>query len=512
MPNVANFLIERISNAEVQHVFGCADRLSDTFFKNFDDKLECICTTDENHAGIAADAYSRAKGVGCACISGQRGALQISSAVACAYAEHSPVIVVGCMPDGLSQTGVFKKITCARTSLASPNTAGFEIDRVLEEMHYHKQPVYIELLESVVNKPIAYDVYKQGTPTAPETVQKNLDEALEEVGVMLAQSKRPLIWAGVLVARFSLTKELEKFVAKTGVPVVTTPLSKSAISELHASSVGVCMEKATPDHVREKIEESDCVIVLGSVDGLRFVDPDKSVVASVGHVKVKNHIYPSVGFQDFVRALLKREDLPVITPQRSSKVRPSFTPQDGPITTQRFFEKINSILNPDLAVVVDCGDSLFGAIDLVTDHYHFLCPAHYNNSGFAIPGALGAQLAQPKVRPLVLVGDGSFQKSCNELGTIAGLGLNPIVLVLNNRSHASCRLWSKKDVPEIAEWSYHDMIHVVGGDGIKVQEEKHLETALSTALLDKRNLHIINVIVDKKDISPALKRATEADD
>ena len=328
---------------------------------------------------------------------------------------------------------------------------------------------------------------------------------------MLRVAKRPVIWAGVLVARFGFAKELEKFATKTGVPVVTTPLSKSVISELHASSVGVCMEHATPDHVQEVINNSDCVVVLGSVDCLRFVSGD-SVVASVGCVKVKNHVYPSVGFKDFIQGFLKRDDLPVVSPKKSGKTRPAFQPQESAITTQRFFEKVNSVLNPELAVIADCGDSLFGAIDLVTDHYHFLCPAHYTNYGFAIPGALGAQLAQPNVRPLVLVGDGSFQKSCSELGTIAGLGLNPIVLVLNNRSHASCRLWSKEGVPEVTEWGYHDIVHMIpNSQGHVVQTETDLEDVMTMALKDD-GLHIINVIVDKKDISPALKRATNADD
>ena len=185
MPNVASFLVDRISTAGVQHVFGCPGKLSSTFFKSFEDRLECICTTGENHAGIAADAYARIKGVGCACVSGQQGALEIASAVACAYAEHSPVIVVGCESDD-SHIGFFENITCARTSLISPNTAGFEIDCVLEEMHYNKQPVYIELPNAVAKKPIAYDVYKQGTPQAPQTIEKNLNEVLDEVGCHVA--------------------------------------------------------------------------------------------------------------------------------------------------------------------------------------------------------------------------------------------------------------------------------------------------------------------------------------
>ena len=71
-----------------------------------------------------------------------------------------------------------------------------------------------------------------------------------------------------------------------------------------------------------------------------------------------------------------------------------------------------------------------------TCHIHhsteFLGSAYYASMGFAVPAAIGAQMANPEFRPLVLVGDGAFQMTGMELATVARYGLNPIVVVLNN--------------------------------------------------------------------------------
>src|ERR1700678_1741712 len=87
----------------------------------------------------------------------------------------------------------------------------------------------------------------------------------------------------------------------------------------------------------------------------------------------------------------------------------------------------------DMTVIADIGESLFGAADLeMHRHTEFLSPAYYTSMVFGLPAALGASMANPRARILVIVGDGAFQMTGMELSTIARHGLNPIVVVLNN--------------------------------------------------------------------------------
>jgi len=138
MPSVADFLIDRMDNAGIRHVFGVPGDYVLNFYKKLDDydDIKLINATDENHAGFAADAYARVNGVGCVCVTYNVGALKISNAVACAYAERSPLVVISGSPgmkerkDGIMlhhmvrsfdcQREVFEKITCASTVLDNP--------------------------------------------------------------------------------------------------------------------------------------------------------------------------------------------------------------------------------------------------------------------------------------------------------------------------------------------------------------------------------------------------------
>ena len=154
----------------------------------------------------------------------------------------------------------------------------------------------------------------------------------------------------------------------------------------------------------------------------------QTIFCSIEELKVRNHSYDNVSFIDLCNKLFKsdlgKKELPQI-PFR--KLNEKFIAQDVKITTARFFEKVNSLLTEDMAVVADIGECLFGASELNVVHNHFISPAFYCSMGSAIPGALGVQIAKPKVRPIVLVGDGAFQMSMTELSTICENKLNTIV-------------------------------------------------------------------------------------
>jgi len=214
---------------------------------------------------------------------------------------------------------------------------------------------------------------------------------------------------------------------------------------------------------------------------------------------------------DFASALFKsnsvlKQDTAASVPRREKR---EFEVTDGKIKTSRFFEKVNSILDENMAIIADIGDSMFGASDLLVHHKNtFLAAAFYTSMGTSIPGALGVQLAKPDVRPIVLVGDGAFQMSSSELSTIVRKGLNPIVFVLNNKGYTTERHLIDGPFNDIADWNYHRITDMIGGGiGTIVETEEQLEQAVSDAL-ESNELFIVNVVVDSDDVSPALKRMT----
>jgi len=538
MPSVADFLIERLANSGVKHVFGVPGDYVLGFYKRLSDSpdVEIINTTDENHAGFAADAYARVHGIGAVCVTYNVGALKIANAVACAYAERSPIVVISGSP-GLKerdegfllhhmvrsfecQRKVFENITCASVVLDDLGKAGYAIDRVLCALQHYKQPVYIELPRDVAEKPVGYDVYTQGTPSLPQTDVQNLEEALAETVQWIESAKKPVILAGVQLARYGLGTDLVKFAEKKNIPILTDLSSKSVVSEKHRLFAGSYLGNVSSPTIRQLVDESDCILMFGVLltDMTLCFRPVKfsmrnTVSCSVEGLKVRNHLYENVHFKDFCTALFKAEV--TVQPKGEGfpkKDIPSFVPRaDKKITVIRLFEKINSILNDNYSIIADIGDSLFGASDLTVHNKNtFLGSAFYASMGYAIPGALGMSIAQPDKRVIVVVGDGAFQMSCTELSTLVAKKLNSIIFVLNNRGYTTERFLIDGPFNDVPNWNYHKITETIcGGKGVLVDSEEGLERAVADAL-KSRELFIINVMLDPMDISPALKRMTDS--
>ena len=164
-----------------------------------------------------------------------------------------------------------------------------------------------------------------------------------------------------------------------------------------------------------------------------------------------------------------------------------------------------------MVVVADVGDALFGAADLYIRHRtEFLGPAYYASMGFAVPAGLGAQFANPKLRPLILVGDGAFQMTGMELSTAARYRLNPIVIVLNNNGFGTERHMQDGPYNDVWNWKYYRLPDVLGaGRGFLVRTEEELIRALQEAKAHTDSFCLIEVQLGQSDRSPALQRLAE---
>jgi len=528
---VGEFLIERLQSSGIDTVFGIPGDYTLKFYDNlYKSPIKVIGTTNELAAGYAADAYARVKGMGCVCVTYCVGGFSVANAIACAYAEKSPVVLISGSPGMKERDGkvllhhmvghfecqhkMFEHITCANTVLRDPERAGYEIDRVLTAAQEFKQPVYIELPRDMVDRPIKYDPYTLLTPKEAKTDQLSLDESIAEVLEWIKTAKNPVIWAGVECARYDLAKKLIKFAEQTNIPIATTILGKSVVNERHPLSLGVYCESTSKDDLKRYMESSDCVIMLGVMmtdmnTGFLPVKYQKRniVRATSKELQVRSHSYPDVKFVDFCEMLFKspisRREMPKI-PQ---KVEERFVAREGKITVSRMFDKINSILDKNMAIISDVGDALFGSLDLtVHDSHHFISDAFYTSMGFAVPGALGVQAAKPDIRPIVIVGDGAFQMTGMEFSTLVRNKSKAIVFVLNNGGYGTERVMLDGPFNDIQNWAHEKIPAVVGGGlGFRVETEAELDNAIAQALMSNQPT-IINVVIDPKDHTPALQR------
>jgi indolepyruvate decarboxylase len=552
---IGEYLIQRLYAYGVRHVFGIPGDYVLTFYDQLaKSKLRTINTCDEQGAGFAADAYARVRGLGAVCVTYCVGGLKVANTTAEAFAEKSPVVVISGAP-GMkereknpllhhkvkefdTQKKVFEQLTVASTVLIDPQTAFQEIDRVLHAALRFKRPVYIEIPRDLVDVP---GIPHYRTPVLNERSDaRTLRAALDEAREMINSARQPVILADVELHRFSLQDELLRLAEKTNIPVAATVLGKSVIGEQHPLYLGIYEGAMGRDDVRRYVEDSDCLIMLGAfMTDINLgiytarLDPGRSISATSEKLSIRYHNYEDVRFKDFVRGLLhsalRRRKIgkiprPAPPAKKSNPLSPSLVKSTSEgrlalstngdrasrrqLTVKRLFERLNFFLTANTVVIADVGEALFGAMDLfIRQRTEFLAPAYYTSMGFAVPAAVGAQLANPELRPLVLVGDGAFQMTGLELATIARYHLNPIIVLLNNRGYGTERHIQDGPYNDVWPLHYSRLPEVIGaGRGFIVDNEVDLDRALHEAQRTDHTFCLLDVHLGQLDRSPALDR------
>jgi TPP-dependent 2-oxoacid decarboxylase len=533
---IGDYLIERLHAYGVEHVFGVPGDFVLGFMKRLEaGPLKLVNTCDEQGAGFAADAYARLRGLGVVCVTYGVGGLKVANTTGQAYAEESPVVVISGAPS-LSerrlhplihhkvrtydtQHQVFQHLTVAATVLDDPEHACHEIDRVLDAAIRRQRPVYIELPRDVIDIEVPREAPRRGMPD--ESDPAALEAALAEVSEWITRARQPVIVLGVELHRFGAVDPAMQFVDMSGIPTTVALLDKSAIDEQHPSFLGVYAGALGREEIRAYVEESDCLIMLGTLlTDINLgiftarLDPARCIHATQERLAVGLHSYERVRLTDLVAGLA---NAPI--PRRSGVDHPRPEPvtvhpvgaPDDPITVARLFHRLGSFLTDDTIVLADPGDAMFAAIDLpVREERDFLGPAFYASLGFAVPAAIGAQFAKPDQRPVVLVGDGAFQMTGMELSTCIRYGLDPIVVVLNNGGYTTERLILDGEFNDILPWDYSRLPEVFGaGRSHVVKTVGDLEAALAAANLRDGQFFLLDVRLDKLDVSPALRRLGE---
>jgi indolepyruvate decarboxylase len=288
----------------------------------------------------------------------------------------------------------------------------------------------------------------------------------------------------------------------------------------HPLYLGVHIGPISPPPIVARMDEADFVLNLGCLKtDMNFGNrpprdiQGKTVWAVDRRVDVKYHTYTEVGVRDFVRALLKenlrhhREAVSYADNLREVPAR-----DDHQIRVGQVLLAVNEFLadHRHYMVVTESGDMLFGGLDVRVPHDGtYLAQGFYASMGFAVPAALGAQLGSG-LRPLILCGDGGFQMTGTEISHAPLLGLNPIVLLINNGGWGIFRpVVERRELLEIPPWPYANLARDWGGAGFEANTLAHLRRALTAA--DKsQGFVIIDVRVDRDDLSPVTVKYIKA--
>ncbi|MFN7452666.1 MAG: alpha-keto acid decarboxylase family protein [Alphaproteobacteria bacterium] len=534
--SVGSFLFDYLHGKGVTHVFGIpGDFALPTFRWLEQSKLKIITMTHEPSVGFAADGYARVHGLGVALVTYCVGGLNMLNSVACAYAEKSPMLVLSGGPspsdrraDALlhhkvrtfdTQRRIYEEVTCASAVLTDAETAASEIMRVVDEVILQCRPGYIEIPYDVVDMPIKAPA--QPNRPIPTSDPENLAAMMEDATALINSAKQPVIIADIELHRHGLTDLALALAAKFQIPIASTLLSKSIISETHPLFIGVYSGSLSEAAVQKYVEESDCILMLGAFITDVFLGMNtahlrrkNTILVTTEKARIAHRTYEQIIFREFLEHLGRA----AITPRHPGNLpQPAPPPlpltaaeKTAPLSIANFFRLLGLNVGEQNTIVCDTGDALLGAMQLRTRApSNFLSDAYYLSMGFAIPAAIGVMAAQPDNKIFVIVGDGAFQMTGTELSTAAKYNMSPIVFILNNDGYGTQRHILDGPFNEIHPWHYTKITELLGyGIARRVTTNGELEAAINEALR-ANTLALIEVVVPRSDSSAALKRMGE---
>lgn len=533
--SIGQYLIKRLYEEGVEHVFGIpGDYVLGFYNLLVHSPIQHIGTTREDTAAFAADGYARCRGLGALAVTYGVGALNTINAIAGAYAESSPVIVISGAPGVIEQREdplihhrfgpftfqreIFERVTCMTVVLDDPVTALRQIDRALAAAKFYSKPVYIEIPRDLVliegfPTPMVDDIASVSDPSA-------LYDAVAETLALLAKCVSPMLIAGVELHRRRLQHTLVQLVEHACLPVVATLSGKSVFNERHPAYLGIYEGAMSSEFIRYSVEQSDLLLMLGvtlnDVDTGIFtarLDPHKMIRVAHNEVVIGSHRYPRITTADYLFSLVSsvKSRQETFLKIATLPVAKAFPQCNTPMTIDRLIARLNQALSAKMMVVCDVGDCLFAALELrVHEDCEFLASSFYASMGFAVPAALGAQIARPGYRALILVGDGGFQMTGTELSTHIRAGLAPIVVVLNNRGYSTERSILEGSFNDISLWRFDRLGELFGPlQGYDATTEESFENALKQALDNVTSPSLINVHLEINDKSLAMQRLAE---
>jgi indolepyruvate decarboxylase len=529
---IGDFLLRRLEEAGVRHIFGVPGDFNLELLQQLQDAgtLKWVGTCNELNAAYAADGYARLNGFGALAVTNAVGAMGAINGLAGSYSEHVPVICIcGSIPLksierglGMHHTmadgtwdrflGAYAQVTVAHARI-TPHNAVTEIDRLILTASREKLPVYMELPADIAYLDIevpATSLVIEEPPGDPERTRS----CTSAIATHLSDASSPAILVDLDVDRFGVAGEVMELAERLQVPLAVLNTAKAVIDETFPYYVGVYNGAASEPHTREAIETSDCLLSIGyrpieANSGDYTASLPTNTIRARGHsVDVGDDNFQAVALKEILRGVI--EQVPKVTsrPARQPEAPAANAITDGAakLTQAAYWPAIQEYIRPGDVLLTDNGTSyvLFGL--KLPAGCTVIASVNWDSIGYSVGALLGTLTAAPNRRHVLLVGDGSFQESAQELSTILRHDHKPVILLINNGGYTIERgyLGKSEHYNDIANWAYADLPKVLRPDttarSFVVKTTSDLREALSAP---NDTMTFIESIMDPHD-APAM--------
>lgn len=489
-------------------------------------KIKHVLMRHEQGAAHAADAYARISGKFGVCIaSAGPGALNLVMGIATAYKDSVPLLVItGDVPIDLSGVDVFqevdtpaifKPITISTTRIKSPQEGVLKLKESLEMLRHGKTgPVHIscpkDVLEGMVDKNLIYK--ETALPTKINTA--DLKEKVNQTVRLIENAKKPLILAGTGVSWANATDKLLKFAENYQIPVSTTYPARGVFPDNHPLFMGMIGVRGT-EASNFAGKNADILIALGSrlserttagIGECKIIQINLDEKSHKGYINIKQDVGDFLDLLTDMKVADTEKWLEELSEYSNSlKIRTDY--DEIPIKPQRAVKEILDA-SQDSIVVNDAGShtTWVTLIQRIKKPSSFIFSGGFAPMGYGIPAAVGASLAEPHKSVVVIVGDGGFQMTSQELATIKQLNLPVTICLLNNQSLGIIKQWQRIHYGSTYE------VELENPDFVKLAQAYHIDaicvnspgdvySAVKKAV-DLKKPYLVEVVIDKDEEIP----------
>lgn len=548
--NVADYIAIRLKEQNVDVIFGVPGiTCAEVFEAASRQGISVIINSSDLEAGYAADGYARMRGLGAVSVSYGTGTLSLVNAIAGAFVERSPVVVINGGPStinswnqrrygilfshsiGREQTDlrVLEEVTALAVSVDRVSDVAGAVDHAITVAITKKRPVYIE---------VPKHVWYQDCPAPAGPLDLTLhpsgseDDLANKILELLATASAPALMLGEEIQRYGIADNIATLIDKLCIPWVTTPLAKSVLAEQSPGFVGVYDGRLAPTPVRELVENADVLVALGCAFGIGHTHLvarsfDRITHAYDGWVRIGQNVPKSADLYTLICALerLAPEPKSTFSPltktaglsYRDRRAWVGATPVEEGLTYEELFASVSDFLDDSWIVVSDIYLGLYPAADLnVFGRDAFVSNAVWASIGHSVAAAIGIGFATNR-RPLVLCGDGGFQMTAQSLSTIARHNLEAVVVVIDNGMYGIeqfllnrdfYRNPTQKPLPYVTlnRWDYTELASAMGFNFVlTVDTSSELEAALA-ATREWDGPGLIRAVVKSRTLPPELQK------
>src|SRR5580692_654756 len=507
---------------------------------DYRDRLNHILVRHEQGAIHAAQGYARSSGkTGVVFATSGPGATNLVTGLADAMIDITPLVfITGQVFAHLLGTDAFQEtdvinITTPITKWNYQVTDATEIPAILAKAFYiagsgRPGPVLIDITKNAQLQKFSYEGYTRCQHIRsyrPKPIVRK--EYIDKAAHLINEAQRPFIVFGQGVILGKAEEEFRAFVEKSGIPAAWTILGLSALPTSHPLNMGML---GMHGNYGPNVLTNDCDVLIAV--GMRFddrvtgrldkyakqakvihldIDPaeiDKNVKATVPvwgdcketlpllteKIQKKTHPQWLVKFKD-----LYRQELDAV-------IKDELNPTTDDMTMGEVLKTLNALTGGNAIIVTDVGQHQMVACRYATFNRSMsnVTSGGLGTMGFALPAAIGAKYGAPNRTVVAIIGDGGFQMTLQELGTIMQFDVDVKILILNNRFLGMVRQWQqlfhdkRYSFVDITSPDFVTLASAYHIDGNSVSDRADLKNALKT-MIDHKGSYLLEVFTGKEN-------------